>query len=137
MDDESKLTLHGLVQHYMMLHEEEKNRKLNDLLDALDFNQVRSMHLSLAFLSALVSPMLLVSILLPSCLSVGVSLVAPTVSHWFGWTGLVGASCGGTPVVAQHSRSAQASQHHWLEDRACIERQHTELKVMQPRPNAC
>lgn len=40
MDDESKLTLHGLVQHYMMLHEEEKNRKLNDLLDALDFNQV-------------------------------------------------------------------------------------------------
>ncbi|MEW5311374.1 MAG: hypothetical protein WDW38_003095 [Sanguina aurantia] len=40
VDDESKLTLHGLVQHYMMLHEEEKNRKLNDLLDALDFNQV-------------------------------------------------------------------------------------------------
>lgn len=42
MDDESKLTLHGLVQHYVMLHEEEKNRKLNDLLDALDFNQVRA-----------------------------------------------------------------------------------------------
>ncbi len=42
MDDESKLTLHGLVQHYVMLHEEEKNRKLNDLLDALDFNQVSS-----------------------------------------------------------------------------------------------
>ena len=40
MDDESKLTLHGLVQHYIMLHEEEKNRKLTDLLDALDFNQV-------------------------------------------------------------------------------------------------
>ena len=40
VDDESKLTLHGLVQHYVMLHEEEKNRKLNDLLDALDFNQV-------------------------------------------------------------------------------------------------
>lgn len=40
MDDESKLTLHGLVQHYIMLHEDEKNRKLNDLLDALDFNQV-------------------------------------------------------------------------------------------------
>jgi len=40
VDDESKLTLHGLVQHYIMLHEEEKNRKLNDLLDALDFNQV-------------------------------------------------------------------------------------------------
>ena len=42
VDDEAKLTLHGLVQHYIMLNEEEKNRKLNDLLDALDFNQVRS-----------------------------------------------------------------------------------------------
>ena len=41
MDDEAKLTLHGLVQHYIMLNEDEKNRKLNDLLDALDFNQVR------------------------------------------------------------------------------------------------
>jgi len=41
VDDEAKLTLHGLVQHYIMLNEEEKNRKLNDLLDALDFNQVR------------------------------------------------------------------------------------------------
>ena len=39
MDDEAKLTLHGLVQHYIMLNEDEKNRKLNDLLDALDFNQ--------------------------------------------------------------------------------------------------
>jgi hypothetical protein len=43
VDDEAKLTLHGLVQHYVMLHEEEKNRKLTDLLDALDFNQVRFM----------------------------------------------------------------------------------------------
>lgn len=40
VDDEAKLTLHGLVQHYVMLREGEKNRKLNDLLDALDFNQV-------------------------------------------------------------------------------------------------
>jgi len=40
VDDESKLTLHGLVQHYVKLQEKEKNRKLNDLLDALDFNQV-------------------------------------------------------------------------------------------------
>eukprot|EP01025_Chloroclados_australasicus_P037043 TRINITY_DN3771_c0_g4_i1.p2 TRINITY_DN3771_c0_g4~~TRINITY_DN3771_c0_g4_i1.p2 ORF type:complete len:443 (-),score=56.25 TRINITY_DN3771_c0_g4_i1:198-1526(-) len=40
VDDEAKLTLHGLVQHYVMLNEEDKNRKLNDLLDALDFNQV-------------------------------------------------------------------------------------------------
>ena len=40
VDDEAKLTLHGLVQHYILLEESEKNRKLNDLLDALDFNQV-------------------------------------------------------------------------------------------------
>ena len=36
----SKLTLHGLQQHYIKLAEEEKNRKLNNLLDALQFNQV-------------------------------------------------------------------------------------------------
>ncbi|KAL6528834.1 DEAD-box ATP-dependent RNA helicase 15 [Orobanche minor] len=40
VDDEAKLTLHGLVQHYIKLSDLEKNRKLNDLLDALDFNQV-------------------------------------------------------------------------------------------------
>ena len=40
VDDETKLTLHGLVQHYIKLAEREKNRKLTDLLDALDFNQV-------------------------------------------------------------------------------------------------
>lgn len=40
VDDESKLTLHGLVQHFIMLTEAEKNRKLCDVLDALDFNQV-------------------------------------------------------------------------------------------------
>ncbi|XP_059069799.1 DEAD-box ATP-dependent RNA helicase 15 isoform X1 [Cryptomeria japonica] len=40
VDDEAKLTLHGLVQHYIKLSESEKNRKLNDLMDALDFNQV-------------------------------------------------------------------------------------------------
>jgi ATP-dependent RNA helicase UAP56/SUB2 len=40
VDDEAKLTLHGLVQHYIKLSEVEKNRKLNDLLDALNFNQV-------------------------------------------------------------------------------------------------
>lgn len=28
------------LQHYIKLSESEKNRKLNDLLDALDFNQV-------------------------------------------------------------------------------------------------
>ena len=41
MNDESKLTLHGLVQHYTMLSEEGKNKRLMDLLDQLDFNQVR------------------------------------------------------------------------------------------------
>jgi len=40
VDEESKLTLHGLLQYYCKLGEKEKNRKLNDLLDALEFNQV-------------------------------------------------------------------------------------------------
>jgi len=38
--DDKKLTLHGLQQHYVKLSETEKIRKINDLLDALDFNQV-------------------------------------------------------------------------------------------------
>jgi len=40
VDDETKLTLHGLQQHYVKLDETAKNRKLNDLLDELEFNQV-------------------------------------------------------------------------------------------------
>ncbi|KAJ3211578.1 Suppressor of the cold-sensitive snRNP biogenesis mutant brr1-1, partial [Clydaea vesicula] len=40
VDDEAKLTLHGLQQHYVKLSENEKNRRLNDLLDTLEFNQV-------------------------------------------------------------------------------------------------
>jgi len=40
VDNETKLTLHGLKQFYVRLDEKEKNRKLNDLLDALEFNQV-------------------------------------------------------------------------------------------------
>lgn len=40
VDDETKLTLHGLQQYYVKLEEKEKNRKLNDLLDSLEFNQV-------------------------------------------------------------------------------------------------
>lgn len=40
VDDEAKLTLHGLQQYYAKLTEKQKNRKLNDLLDSLDFNQV-------------------------------------------------------------------------------------------------
>jgi ATP-dependent RNA helicase UAP56/SUB2 len=38
VDDEARLTLHGLVQHYIKLAEGEKNMKLSDLLDVLDFN---------------------------------------------------------------------------------------------------
>merc|ERR1712178_12925 len=40
IDDESTITLHGLKPHYVKLSEDQKNRKLNDLLDALEFNQV-------------------------------------------------------------------------------------------------
>merc|ERR1719345_687441 len=38
VDQESKLTLHGLLQYYVKLTEKEKNRKLNDLLDLVEFN---------------------------------------------------------------------------------------------------
>jgi superfamily II DNA/RNA helicase len=38
--DDEKLTLHGLQQYYVNIPESEKSRKLNDLLDALLFNQV-------------------------------------------------------------------------------------------------
>jgi len=40
IDDDSKLTLHGLQQYYVKLEEKEKNRKLAELLDKLEFNQV-------------------------------------------------------------------------------------------------
>lgn len=40
VDDDTKLTLHGLQQYFVRLQETDKNRKLNDLLDALEFNQV-------------------------------------------------------------------------------------------------
>ena len=41
VDDDSKLTLHGLQQHYVKLKDNEKNRKLFELLDLLEFNQVK------------------------------------------------------------------------------------------------
>ncbi|XP_059411380.1 spliceosome RNA helicase DDX39B-like [Carassius carassius] len=41
VDDETKLTLHGLQQYYIKLKDNEKNRKLFDLLDVLEFNQVQ------------------------------------------------------------------------------------------------
>ncbi|KAK9876789.1 hypothetical protein WA026_015027 [Henosepilachna vigintioctopunctata] len=37
VDDEAKLTLHGLQQHYVKLKENEKNKKLFELLDVLEF----------------------------------------------------------------------------------------------------
>jgi len=40
IDDDSKLTLHGLQQYFVKLSEKEKNRKLTQLLDALEFNQL-------------------------------------------------------------------------------------------------
>merc|ERR1712061_703584 len=41
VDDQTKLTLHGLLQHYVNIPEEKhKNKKLFDLLDNIDFNQV-------------------------------------------------------------------------------------------------
>jgi len=40
VDDESKLTLHGLQQHYVKLKDNEKNRMLFELMDKLEFNQV-------------------------------------------------------------------------------------------------
>ena len=32
--------MHGLQQYYVKLEESQKNQKLNDLLDSLEFNQV-------------------------------------------------------------------------------------------------
>mmetsp|Transcript_17819 Transcript_17819/g.43620 ORF Transcript_17819/g.43620 Transcript_17819/m.43620 type:complete len:223 (+) Transcript_17819:848-1516(+) len=40
VDDQKKLTLHGLRQFYVKLGENQKNRQLTDLLDKLEFNQV-------------------------------------------------------------------------------------------------
>jgi len=48
INDGAKLTLHGLQQYYVELTEDQKNRRLVDLLDALEFNQlvvfVKSVH---------------------------------------------------------------------------------------------
>lgn len=40
IDNQTKLTLHGLKQYYVKLEENEKIKKLTDLLDSLMFNQV-------------------------------------------------------------------------------------------------
>ena len=59
VDDESKLTLHGLVQHYTMLTEDQKNKRLMDLLDQLDFNQVPFSSSELHCMSTHVAPRVL------------------------------------------------------------------------------
>jgi ATP-dependent RNA helicase UAP56/SUB2 len=38
IDSDTELTLHGLKQYYVKLEENEKIRKLTDLLDSLMFN---------------------------------------------------------------------------------------------------
>ena len=53
IDDEAKLTLHGLQQHYVKIKENEKNRKLFDLLDALEFNQVNFQFIDVVFFEIL------------------------------------------------------------------------------------
>jgi ATP-dependent RNA helicase UAP56/SUB2 len=40
VDNENKLTLEGLQQYWVNLKENEKNKKLNEILDMLQFNQV-------------------------------------------------------------------------------------------------
>jgi ATP-dependent RNA helicase UAP56/SUB2 len=40
VDDEAKLTLHGLQQYYVKLKENEKTKKLLELLEILEFNQI-------------------------------------------------------------------------------------------------
>jgi len=40
VDNEAKLTLHGLHQYYVVLEEQQKSRKLHDLLKKLEYNQV-------------------------------------------------------------------------------------------------
>jgi len=40
VDSESKLTLHGLKQYFVKLDDDMKIKKLIELLDNLDFNQV-------------------------------------------------------------------------------------------------
>jgi ATP-dependent RNA helicase UAP56/SUB2 len=40
VDSESKLTLHGLTQYFVKVLEKDKNRKLHEILDDVNFNQV-------------------------------------------------------------------------------------------------
>jgi hypothetical protein len=79
--DDSKLTLHGLQQHYVKLAENEKNRKLNELLDALEFNQVVVFVKSVQRANALDK---LLQVRQPS----GALLLTPLAllgTHWYPW----------------------------------------------------
>lgn len=40
VDDDTKLTLHGLQQHYLKLREQDKSKRMLEILDMLEFNQV-------------------------------------------------------------------------------------------------
>ncbi|MCQ2821009.1 MAG: DEAD/DEAH box helicase [archaeon] len=40
VDDENKLTLEGLHQYYVKLDEKDKIKKLQDILDMIEFNQI-------------------------------------------------------------------------------------------------
>jgi ATP-dependent RNA helicase UAP56/SUB2 len=40
IDDEAKLTLHGLLQYYDRVDEAQKTKRLIELMDALQFNQL-------------------------------------------------------------------------------------------------
>jgi hypothetical protein len=51
VDDDWKLTFHGLQQFYVKLEEAQKSCKLNDLLDALEFNQGRLLKLPCLFVN--------------------------------------------------------------------------------------
>jgi len=55
VDDEAKLTLHGLQQHYVKLKENEKNKKLFELLDVLEFNQVNIFKINCFLLLSILS----------------------------------------------------------------------------------
>ena len=60
IDNEAKLTLHGLKQYLVKLQEKEKNRKLVDLLDNTQFTQV------IIFVSTTVRAKVLTSLLVNS-----------------------------------------------------------------------
>ena len=54
IENESKLTLHGLRQYYVMVEDKQKISKLMDLIDELQFNQVIIFVSSIAYAKKLV-----------------------------------------------------------------------------------